>query len=355
MIGEAAIARRDLRSFAVAPPGLIYQPALSARASRVLRSGLRQASAACLSAVATASFVVVAVNREAGQPNDFHRHAASVYRQADPSLDFVDRWGETEFAGAPPDDFITTNLTKTVRTIRFARPAVLEVAAHVRPRFPVAYSLAAVDAGPVDIDKPATTSKPDVAGLDEVSRYLWEVYQRTPTKKDGTGDFTWKDPAAAKRAGMPLPKYVIGGMDPDFREQLYHAGRAMDAAGINWSILSAFRDDYRQRIASGLKAGARNSLHGGSARTGGYGHGRAVDITSTDGEAHEVWRWLDANGAKYGLYRPMPGYDPAHVQSRGDWRKLAASLRQSRIKEAKANRPAVAHATKASVVANATE
>jgi hypothetical protein len=31
----------------------------------------------------------------------------------------------------------------------------------------------------------------------------------------------------------------------------------------------------------------------------------------------------------------MPGYDPAHIQSRGEWRKLASSLRQVRIKEAK--------------------
>ena len=83
--------------------------------------------------------------------------------------------------------------------------------------------------------------------MDEVDDYLWEVYQRVPTKLDSFGDFTWKDPAAAKRFGISMPAYVIGGMDPDFREQLYHAGRAMDAAGIRWSILSAFRDDYRQR------------------------------------------------------------------------------------------------------------
>jgi hypothetical protein len=44
---------------------------------------------------------------------------------------------------------------------------------------------------------------------------------------------------------MSIQDYVIGGMDADFREQLYHAGRAMDSNGINWSMLSAFRDDYR--------------------------------------------------------------------------------------------------------------
>src|SRR5436190_5452980 len=142
---------------------------------------------------------------------------------------------------------------------------------------------------------------------EEVDRYLWEVYQRAPVKRDSSGDFTWKDPTAAKRFGLSLPAYVIGGMDPDFREQLYHAGRAMDAAGIRWSMLSAFRDDYRQRIASGLKAGASNSLHGGKARTGGYGHGQAVDMTGLDGNERAVWRWIDVHGAKYGLYRPLPG------------------------------------------------
>jgi hypothetical protein len=127
-------------------------------------------------------------------------------------------------------------------------------------------------------------------------------------------------------------------MDPDFREQLYHAGQAMDAAGIQWYILSAFRDDYRQRIASGFKARTGRSLHGGSRATGGYGHGRAVDVMGVEGTASEVWQWIDANGAKYGLRRPIPGPDPAHVQTRSDWRKIAAALRQSRAKVADAAR-----------------
>ena len=170
------------------------------------------------------------------------------------------------------------------------------------------------------------------AGLaaDQVDDYLWDVYQRVPTKKDGTGDFTWKDPAAAKHMGLPLKDYVIGGMDPEFREQLYHAGRAMDAAGLQWSMLSAFRDDYRQGLASGFKAGVSNSLHGGSSRTGGYGHGRAIDITGPKGKETEVWDWIDAHGAKYGLHRPLPGRDPAHVQQHGDWHKIALALRENR-------------------------
>jgi hypothetical protein len=167
--------------------------------------------------------------------------------------------------------------------------------------------------------------------VDAVEEYLWAVYQRASVKKDSTGDFTWKDPAAAKRMKLTLKQYVIGGMDRDFREQLYHAGHAMDAAGLHWSMLSAFRDDYRQKLATGFKARPGNSLHGGSRATGGYGHGRAIDITSTDGNADAVWHWLDRNGARYGLARPMPGADPAHIQSRGDWHGVALALRNSRL------------------------
>jgi hypothetical protein len=171
--------------------------------------------------------------------------------------------------------------------------------------------------------------------LDEIDDYLWEVYQRAPLKKDSSGDFTWKDPAAANRMGLALQDYVIGGMDPGFREQLYNAGRAMDADGLHWSMLSAFRDDYRQRLAAGFKARGGNSLHGGSRRTGGYGHGRAVDLTAVEGtNAEEVWKWIDAHGAKYGLARPMPGNDPAHVQQRGEWSNVASTFRQSRVRVA---------------------
>ena len=170
--------------------------------------------------------------------------------------------------------------------------------------------------------------------MEQVDRYLWEVYQRAPTKSHSGGS-----PGRIRRppnAWACHARYVIGGMDPDFREQLYHAGQAMDAAGIQWSLLSAFRDDYRQSLAAGFKARVGRSLHGGSQATGGYGHGRAVDVTNADGDADMVWKWLDAHGAKFGLYRPIPGPDPAHVQSRGDWHKLASNLRESRLRTAEA-------------------
>jgi hypothetical protein len=94
-------------------------------------------------------------------------------------------------------------------------------------------------------------------------------------------------------------------------------------------MLSAFRDDYRQSLASGYSTGVSNSLHGGSRRTGGYGHGRAIDLTGPDGK-ESSWHWIDAHGAKYGLHPPLPSADPAHVQQRGDWHKIALALRESR-------------------------
>jgi hypothetical protein len=83
----------------------------------------------------------------------------------------------------------------------------------------------------------ATPSKP----VDEVKSYLWGVYQRSSTKMDSHGDFTWKDGVAADVWGLSMEDYVIGGMDSDFRELLFAAGRAMDAAGIDWSILYHFQ------------------------------------------------------------------------------------------------------------------
>src|SRR5262245_6837193 len=143
-----------------------------------------------------------------------------------------------------------------------------------------------------------------------IDDYLWSLYERTPkvdtnkvlerikvkVKKKGktrtvtktitkyvVGDFTWKDPIAAQRAGMSLKDYVIGGMDRGFKLKLYRAFRAMDDAGLMPGITSAFRDDYRQAIASGNKAASDSSFHGGT-RPGGYGNALAADLVSVKGE-----------------------------------------------------------------------
>ena len=178
-------------------------------------------------------------------------------------------------------------------------------------------------------------------------RYLWTLYQRTPkedavttqeqrqvtVKRKGKmvtvtrtvrrladEDFSWKDPKAADHVGMPLNEYVIGGMDRDFKVKLVQMLRAADAAGLVPGITSAFRDDYRQSIASGLKAADNRSYHGGSLR-GGYGHGLAADIVSVRGETRAdrlmasqvLWTWVDAHAKDFGIGRPYLGKDPPHV------------------------------------------
>jgi hypothetical protein len=190
-----------------------------------------------------------------------------------------------------------------------------------------------------------------------IDRYLWALYQRTPKedslrvherrkvtiKRKGKmvtvtrsftrlvdQDFTWKDPKAAEKAGMPMMDYVIGGMDRGFKTKLFHTLRAAELAGMSPGITSAFRDDYRQSIASGMKAATDRSYHGGSFR-GGYGHGLAADVVSVDGatrnrrwaSTEKFWEWIDAHGKEFGIGRPYLGRDPPHVAPT-DGREYAA-------------------------------
>lgn len=180
-----------------------------------------------------------------------------------------------------------------------------------------------------------------------VDRYLWALYQRTP-KEDSIKvpeqrtvmvkkkkkmvavtrtfttlvdeEFAWKDSKAAERAGMTMMDYVIGGVDRGFKLKLFHALLAAEQAGLSPGITSAFRDDYRQSIASGLKAASNRSYHGGSLR-GGYGHGLAADVVSIDGatrdarwaSSEKLWKWLDAHGQEFGVGRPYLAFDPPHL------------------------------------------
>jgi hypothetical protein len=180
-----------------------------------------------------------------------------------------------------------------------------------------------------------------------IDRYLWGLYQRTPKedairvqeqrkvsiKRKGRmvtvtrsfttvtdEDFSWKDPKAADKAGLPATDYVIGGIDRDFRQKLFQMLRAADMAGLSPGITSGFRDDYRQSIASGLKAANDRSYHGGSFR-GGYGHGLAADIVSVNGATRAqrlaasdvLWKWVDNHGKEFGIGRPYLDRDPPHV------------------------------------------
>jgi hypothetical protein len=180
-----------------------------------------------------------------------------------------------------------------------------------------------------------------------IDRYLWSLYERTrkidtikvpeqikvTVKQKGKTkivsktitkvvdeDFAWKDPDAAKRASMSVEDYVIGGMDSNFRVVLYLALRSLDDAGLMPGITCAFRDDYRQTIATGLKAQSDRSYHGGSFR-GGYGHGLAADIVSVKGDtraerlasSQQLWKWIDTHEKELRIGRPYLDRDPPHV------------------------------------------
>jgi hypothetical protein len=200
-----------------------------------------------------------------------------------------------------------------------------------------------------------------------VDRYLWALYQRTPkvdsikvhkrrkvtVKRRGKTvtvtrsftrlveeDFAWKDPKAAEKAGMPMMDYVIGGMDRSFKLKLFHTLHAAEEAGLSPGITSAFRDDYRQSIASGLTAATDRSYHGGSFR-GGYGHGLAADVVSVKGtteaqrwiSTESLWKWIDAHEKEFGIGRPYLDRDPPHLAPI-DGQEYAAHHRGTKVQHA---------------------
>ncbi len=142
---------------------------------------------------------------------------------------------------------------------------------------------------------------------------------RTFTKRVDE-EFAWKDPKAADKVGMTMMDYVIGGMDRSFKLKLFYTLYAAEQAGLQPGITSAFRDDYRQSIATGLKAATDRSYHGGSLR-GGYGRGLAADIVSVKGNSRaqrwvsteKLWKWIDERGKDFGIGRPYLNRDPPHV------------------------------------------
>jgi hypothetical protein len=244
-----------------------------------------------------------------------------------------------------------TGLTRTLTEPEARRTASSDPPEVLAPEAPVRLAaLTPLDQVHADTNEASNGIKPpDECPVPEmcIDQYLWSLYQRAPKVdtvkvveqqkvpviKKGKlqtiikklaklvrEDFTWKDPKAAEKAGMPLMEYVIGGMDRSFKLRLYHALRAMDDAGLAPGITSAFRDDYRQSLASGLKAATERSYHGGSFR-GGYGHGLAVDLVSVNGEtgadrwssSEKLWKWIDQHGKDFGIGRPYLDKDPAHV------------------------------------------
>ncbi|MBX9649241.1 MAG: hypothetical protein K2X57_19545 [Xanthobacteraceae bacterium] len=250
-----------------------------------------------------------------------------------------------------PDPIVTAALTDPSEILRPETPQPETPEPGIASREP---GIASREPGDVNQNSQGNQGIGSVEILDEcfvveacVDRYLFALYQRAPkedtvkveekrrvtVKRKGKlltvtrtfttrvdQDFAWKDPKAADRAGMSMAEYVIGGMDRDFKLKLFRMLYAAEQQGLSPGITSAFRDDYRQSIASGLKAASDRSYHGGSLR-GGYGHGMAADIVSVTGatraqrltSTQTFWKWVDANGTEFGIGRPYLDHDPPHV------------------------------------------
>ncbi len=262
---------------------------------------------------------------------------------------------------AEPETAVASDITVAKDESKLIVEAALPDSSSISAAEPSLVQVASADPSdpmPIEVKKAvALIEIPDECLDSCIDRYLWTLYQRTP-KEDSLRvherrkvtirrkgkmvmvtrtfsrlvdqDFTWKDPHAAEKVGMPMMDYVIGGMDRSFRTKLFHTLRAAELAGMSPGITSAFRDDYRQSIASGMKAATDRSYHGGSFR-GGYGHGLAADVVSTDGatrnqrwaSTEKFWKWIDANGKEFGIGRPYLGRDPPHVAPT-DGREYAA-------------------------------
>jgi hypothetical protein len=294
----------------------------------------------------------------------FGSGVAPIVDRLTPSLtadaEFADKRQPIAFGAA---DVVTASRSVTEAAVAEATPASQEPEPIVTAALTDSSEMLPPETPPEPVAKMSTaTREPEEANravgstevLDEclvadtcIDRYLWTLYQRTPkedavktqeqrkvtVKKKGRlvrvtktfttladEDFSWKDPKAADHAGMPMADYVIGGMDRDFKLRLFHMLHVAEEAGLSPGITSAFRDDYRQSIASGLKAANDRSYHGGSFR-GGYGHGLAADVVSVNGatraqrltSSETLWKWIDAHGKEFGVGRPYLDRDPPHV------------------------------------------
>ena len=294
----------------------------------------------------------IAPQAEAPQTEVVQAEAPQVIAKSSAAPDTAEVAAAAELVAMPIVDAKPVTEATTEEPRPFVLAALTDPAQVLPEETPPAQTATAGTADPLPQDTATARSRIELVGECLVAepcidQFLWALYQRTPKedtikereqrkvtiKRRGKlvtvtrtftklveNDFTWKDPKAAERVNMSMMDYVIGGMDRSFKLKLFRALYAAEVAGLQPGITSAFRDDYRQGIASGLKAASNRSYHGGSLR-GGYGRGLAADIVSVSGGSRAkrwvateaLWKWVDANGKQFGIGRPYLAYDPPHV------------------------------------------
>ena len=291
----------------------------------------------------------------------------------------------TELAGAPQptsmlnDDFGQTDVAMAELPDAAAVAAVVSngpepvvetvstTSPEASPTEAAPVQIAMADPGIESLTTPARASVPSKSSTSAwswrscVDRYLWALYQRTPkedtikeqerrkvsVKKRGKmvtvtrtftklvdEDFSWKDPKAAQKAGMSMMDYVIGGMDRSFKLKLFHSFTRRRRPACHRASPARSVTTIANRSQAASRRRATGPIHGGSSR-GGYGHGLAADIVSVQGgdrdkrftSSEKLWKWVDANGKKFGIGRPYLGRDPPHVAP-VDGREYAAPQRR---------------------------
>lgn len=172
-----------------------------------------------------------------------------------------------------------------------------------------------------------TTSEPSVSmglpklGLGLAKRGDWLAAAQTtqapqpeptPTASSGRGGYSGVGGANAYgysgRTGVAGTKGTgMLGLNQRFSDNLSRMNAAMKAAGLGtFGITDGWRSyeaqvDVKKR-KPGLAATPGTSIHG---------IGLAADLKVTAAQS----RWIQQNGARYGVYLPMPSKEPWHVQA----------------------------------------
>ncbi len=173
-----------------------------------------------------------------------------------------------------------------------------------------------------------------LAGEDADFQHLCRVFLLTP-KVDGYGDFFEKDIIAAEKMGMELCEYSIGGLIAKNRPSLAEMLRAVEEeTGVEPGITACFRDDKYRPRAEGKANDPRDSFHGGTNVTKGYGDGEACDIVGLAHNRRErdernavVWAWLRKNDERFGwklIYGECDGGHVAPLKGREYYAKFGA-------------------------------
>ena len=152
-------------------------------------------------------------------------------------------------------------------------------------------------------------------------------------KRDGSGISPGRTSQRRHAFECPSETTSSRGIESDFRELLCRAGLAIDAVGVSWTILSGFRDDYRQGWRPATRPASTTGCMG-QHRGRGYGHGCAVDVPTPSTSRTRFGNGSMPTDSVVGL-DPVFGV-PSRLRSgprpaARAWHELAEAVRHERL------------------------